>query len=95
MAAIKRKARIMPDKPFNIVLAGRRFRFSPGENGWIVVRCLDRRGVNTQGRTLDEACFMALDALREMEEFEQELWPKKAPPQAIRLLRQTRMGALA
>ena len=67
-------AAALPDKPFNDVLAGKRFRLMP-EDGWYCVNCLDVRGVATQGRTFEEACYMALDALQLMESCEKDPWP--------------------
>src|SRR5271156_1952764 len=40
----------------------------PEDDGWYVVSVLDFPGVNTQGRTLREACFMVKDALQLMAE---------------------------
>lgn len=34
--------------------------------GWYVGRVLERPGVNTQGRTLDELVFMVRDAIKEL-----------------------------
>ena len=64
--------KVLPERPFTVILAGKRFRFTPCE-GWFCVECLDHRGVITQGRTFDEACRMAVSALHEVEECEREL----------------------
>ena len=37
-----------------------------GEDGWIVVKCLDLPGVVTQGKTENEAIKNAMDAIRLM-----------------------------
>jgi len=61
------KARVLPEKPFNVVLAGKRFQFTR-DDGWYCVECLDVQGVVTQGRTFEEACHMAASAMHEVEE---------------------------
>jgi predicted RNase H-like HicB family nuclease len=42
--------------------------FSKGENGWIVVRCLDLPGLNTQGKDEKEATKNTVEAIELMEE---------------------------
>ncbi len=36
------------------------------ENEWFIARVLERPGVTTQGRTLDELVFMVRDAIAQM-----------------------------
>lgn len=36
------------------------------EGDWYIGRVLERPGVNTQGKTLDELVFMVRDAIREL-----------------------------
>jgi len=36
------------------------------EDGWFIGRVLERSGITTQGRTLDELVYMVRDAISEM-----------------------------
>jgi len=36
------------------------------EDGWFIGRVLERPGITTQGKTLDELVFMVQDAINEM-----------------------------
>jgi len=67
-------------KPFTIVLDdGRRFRITRSGK-WFVAQCLDKRGIASQGRTFEEAVFMVMDAIREVEAFEKELFGNSRSP---------------
>jgi predicted RNase H-like HicB family nuclease len=50
-------------KPFIVIDNGLRILITPSE-GWYAVQGLDVRGLNTQGRTIEEAIYMAYDAAR-------------------------------
>ena len=72
------KSALLPAKPFTVVLRDRRFKFTPEDKGYSV-RCLDRRGVITQGDTFEEAAANALDALDMVESCEADPWPDSVP----------------
>jgi len=56
-----------PEKPFFIIDKGLRIQLTPCE-GWYAVQGLDIRGLNTQGRTIEEAIYMAHDAAKALAE---------------------------
>ncbi len=49
--------------PFIVIDKGLRILVTPCE-GWYAVQGMDMRGLNTQGRTIEEAIAMAHDAAR-------------------------------
>ena len=57
----------MPEKPFIVIDNGLRILLTPSD-GWYAVQGLDIRGLNTQGRTVEEAIYMAHDAAKALAE---------------------------
>ncbi len=53
----------MAENSFVVTDKGLRILITPVE-GWYAVHGLDIRGLNTQGRTIEEAIFMAHDAAK-------------------------------
>lgn len=53
--------------PFVVIDNGLRLLLTP-DSGWYAVQGLDIRGLNTQGRTIEEAIYMAHDAAKALEE---------------------------
>ena len=51
----------MADKSFVVIDKGLRILITPSD-GWYAVQGLDIVGLNTQGRTIEEAIYMAHDA---------------------------------
>jgi len=78
-------------KPFTVVLDGRRFRFTRTEK-WFVVSCLDEPKISTQGRTFEEAASMAVEAVREVLEFEKDLRQTKPVRKPARPARRRRVA---
>lgn len=64
MAASTKKTKV---EPFIVIDKGLRILLTPCE-GWYCVQGLDIRGLNTQGRTVEEAIYMAHDAAKALEE---------------------------
>lgn len=54
-------------KPFVVIDKGLRIQLTPSD-GWYAVQGLDIRGLNTQGRTVEEAIYMAHDAAKALAE---------------------------
>ena len=57
----------MSEKPFIVIDNGLRILLTPSD-GWYAVQGLDIRGLNTQGRTVEEAIYMAHDAAKALAE---------------------------
>ena len=53
----------MKSKPFVVIDGDLRLLITP-DSGWYAVQGLDIRGLNTQGRTIEEAIYMAHDAAK-------------------------------
>lgn len=57
----------MPNKSFMVVDGELRLKVTP-DSGWYCVEGLDIKGLVTQGRTIEEAIYMAHDAARALAE---------------------------
>lgn len=57
---------------FIVIDNGLRLLLTPSE-GWYAVQGLDIRGLNTQGKTVEEAIHMAHDAAKALEEARKEM----------------------
>ncbi len=57
----------MSNKSFVVIDKGLRILITP-VSGWYAVQGLDIRGLNTQGRTIEEAIYMAHDAAHALAE---------------------------
>lgn len=55
------------DKSFVVIDNGLRLLLTPSD-GWYAVQGLDIRGLNTQGKTVEEAISMAHDAAKALDE---------------------------
>ncbi len=62
----------MTDKSFVVIDGDLRLLVTPGD-GWYVVSSLDIRGLNTQGRTIEEAIENAHDAAKVLAEDRKEM----------------------
>ncbi len=58
---------IKKTEPFVVIDKGLRILITPFD-GWYCVQGLDIRGLNTQGRTIEEAIYMAHDAAEALAE---------------------------
>ena len=66
-----------PADPFIIIDKGLRILITPVD-GWYAVQGLDVRGLNTQGRTIEEAISMAHDAAELLAEVRASMMKKTA-----------------
>lgn len=69
----------MKTKSFVVIDKGLRLLITP-DSGWYAVQGLDIRGLNTQGKTIEEAIYMAHDAAKLLEET-RELMSKEVEKQ--------------
>jgi Uncharacterised protein family (UPF0150). len=67
----------MPGKSFMVVDGPLRLKITP-DSGWYCVEGLDIKGLTTQGRTIEEAIYMAHDAAQALAEARAIMAAKKA-----------------